>query len=107
MPELAEFYKELSHLEAASKVQLKALLDERQAVLKGLEKVEAELAAAENDGPASVAFLKVGVANAHRIHICLRCWFCKLLCWMGSLTARKRLRKVRASMAGTGQDVGF
>ncbi|GAQ82454.1 Actin-binding FH2 (Formin Homology) protein [Klebsormidium nitens] len=59
MPDLAEFYKELSHLEPASKVQLKALLDERQAVLKGLEKVEAELAAAENDGPASEAFSKV------------------------------------------------
>jgi hypothetical protein len=63
-PELAEFYKELSHLEPASKVQLKMLLDERQSVLKGLEKVEAELAAAENDGPTSAAFAKVGFLSA-------------------------------------------
>jgi uncharacterized protein YihD (DUF1040 family) len=65
-PELAEFYKELSHLEPASKVQLKMLLDERQSVLKGLEKVEAELAAAENDGPTSAGFAKVGVLDSHR-----------------------------------------
>lgn len=42
------------------------LLDERQSVLKGLEKVEAELAAAENDGPTSAGFAKVGLGSAHK-----------------------------------------
>ncbi|KAI7996702.1 Formin-like protein 3 [Camellia lanceoleosa] len=40
MPELLDFDKDLVHLEAASKIQLKSLAEEMQAVSKGLEKVE-------------------------------------------------------------------
>ncbi|KAG2376382.1 Formin-like protein [Vigna angularis] len=59
MPELLDFDKDLVHLEAASKIQLKALAEEMQAVSKGLEKVEQELAASENDGAISTGFRKV------------------------------------------------
>ncbi|KAL4631964.1 hypothetical protein ACB092_04G017700 [Castanea dentata] len=59
MPELLDFDKDLGHLEAAAKIQLKALAEEMQAVSKGLEKVEQELAASENDGAISVGFRKV------------------------------------------------
>ncbi|KAL6279343.1 hypothetical protein ACE6H2_016224 [Prunus campanulata] len=59
MPELLDFNKDLVHLEAASKIQLKALAEEMQAVSKGLEKVEQELAASENDGAISAGFQKV------------------------------------------------
>ncbi|KAM5573727.1 formin-like protein 14 [Rosa sericea] len=59
MPELLDFDKDLIHLEAASKIPLKALAEEMQAVSKGLEKVEQELAAAENDGVISSGFQKV------------------------------------------------
>ncbi|KAL6178703.1 hypothetical protein ACLB2K_050221 [Fragaria x ananassa] len=59
MPELLDFDKDLIHLEAASKIPLKALAEEMQAVSKGLEKVEQELAAAENDGVISSGFRKV------------------------------------------------
>ncbi|KAG9456599.1 hypothetical protein H6P81_001107 [Aristolochia fimbriata] len=55
---LLDFHKELVHLEAASKIQLKALAEEMQAVSKGLEKVEQELIASENDGAISVGFRK-------------------------------------------------
>ncbi|KAL0923684.1 hypothetical protein M5K25_007750 [Dendrobium thyrsiflorum] len=67
MPELLDFYKDLIHLEAASKIQLKMVAEEMQAVSKGLEKVELELSASENDGKSplvsassfSVNFLKI------------------------------------------------
>ncbi|XP_022931069.1 formin-like protein 14 isoform X1 [Cucurbita moschata] len=59
MPELLDFDKNLVHLEAASKIQLKALAEEMQAVSKGLEKVEQELTASENDGAISIGFQKV------------------------------------------------
>ncbi|XP_062095780.1 formin-like protein 14 [Humulus lupulus] len=59
MPELLDFDKDLIHLEGASKIQLKALAEEMQAVSKGLEKVELELAASENDGSISLGFQKV------------------------------------------------
>ncbi|KAL2348798.1 hypothetical protein Fmac_002798 [Flemingia macrophylla] len=59
MPELLDFDKDLVHLEAASKIQLKALAEEMQAVSKGLEKVEQELIASENDGAISTGFRKV------------------------------------------------
>lgn len=59
MPELLDFDKDLVHLEAASKIQLKSLAEEMQAVSKGLEKVEQELAASENDGAISSGFQKV------------------------------------------------
>ncbi|KMZ74112.1 Formin-like protein [Zostera marina] len=56
MPELLDFDKSLIHLEAASKIQLKLIAEEMQAVNKGLEKVEQELSASENDGAISVTF---------------------------------------------------
>ncbi|KAI5438281.1 variant 3, Formin-like protein 14 [Lathyrus oleraceus] len=59
MPELIDFDKDLLNLEAASKIQLKALAEEMQAVHKGLEKVEQELTASENDGSISSGFRKV------------------------------------------------
>ncbi|XP_022735918.1 LOW QUALITY PROTEIN: formin-like protein 14 [Durio zibethinus] len=59
MPELLDFDKDLIHLEAASKIQLKALAEEMQAVSKGLEKVEQELTASDNDGDISMGFKKV------------------------------------------------
>ncbi|KAG5592384.1 hypothetical protein H5410_042898, partial [Solanum commersonii] len=59
MPELLDFDKDLLHLEAASKIQLKSLAEEMQAVSKGLEKVEQELTASDNDGTISSGFQKV------------------------------------------------
>lgn len=58
LPELLDFDKDLVHLEAASKIQLKNLAEEMQAVSKGLEKVEQELTASENDGAISAGFQK-------------------------------------------------
>ena len=40
-------------------IQLKSLAEEMQAVSKGLEKVEQELTASENDGVISAGFQKV------------------------------------------------
>lgn len=40
-------------------MQLKFLAEEMQAINKGLEKVEQELTASENDGPVSQIFCKV------------------------------------------------
>ncbi|XWS47624.1 hypothetical protein CRYUN_Cryun13aG0000100 [Craigia yunnanensis] len=59
MPELQDFDKDLIHLEAASKIQLKTLAEEMQAVSKGLEKVEQELTASDNDGYVYMGFQKV------------------------------------------------
>ncbi|XP_077223911.1 actin binding protein isoform X2 [Tasmannia lanceolata] len=57
-PQLLDFYKDLISLEAASKIQLKSIAEEMQAIIKGLEKVEQEKAASENDGPVSEVFRK-------------------------------------------------
>ncbi|CAN6171994.1 unnamed protein product [Urochloa humidicola] len=57
-PEVMDFHEDLVSLEAASKLQLKALAEEQQAVVKGLEKVEQELTASESDGPVSDVFRK-------------------------------------------------
>lgn len=59
LPELLDFDKDLNDLEAATKIQLKSLAEEMQAVSKGLEKVEQEIAMSENDGPPSAGFRKV------------------------------------------------
>ncbi|GAB2286569.1 hypothetical protein Dimus_020966 [Dionaea muscipula] len=58
LPELLEFSKDLGSLEAATKIQLKFLAEEMQAINKGLEKVVQELTASENDGPVSENFCK-------------------------------------------------
>ncbi|XP_010265608.1 PREDICTED: formin-like protein 18 isoform X2 [Nelumbo nucifera] len=58
LPETIDFQKDLVSLEVASKIQLKYLAEEMQAISKGLEKVEEELIASENDGPVSQTFHK-------------------------------------------------
>ncbi|GMQ10818.1 hypothetical protein CsSME_00053674 [Camellia sinensis var. sinensis] len=57
-PALLGFHQDLVSLEAASKIQLKSLAEEMQAIIKGLEKVTQELVASENDGPVSEVFHK-------------------------------------------------
>uniref|UniRef100_A0A2C9UK09 Formin-like protein n=3 Tax=Manihot esculenta TaxID=3983 RepID=A0A2C9UK09_MANES len=57
-PALLDFHLDLVSLEAASKIQLKSLAEEMQAIIKGLEKVKQELVASENDGPVSEIFRK-------------------------------------------------
>jgi len=47
------------NLEASTKIQLKYLAEEMQAISKGLEKVVQELTASENDGPVSEKFCKI------------------------------------------------
>ncbi|KAK8991737.1 hypothetical protein V6N11_062733 [Hibiscus sabdariffa] len=59
LPELLDFPKELMTLEAATKVQLKCLVEETLAFSKGMEKVVQELSASENDGPVSETFCKI------------------------------------------------
>ncbi|XP_059658241.1 formin-like protein 18 [Cornus florida] len=59
LPELLDFPKDLVSLEASTKIQLKYLAEEMQAISKGLEKVVQELTASENDGPVSENFCKI------------------------------------------------
>lgn len=59
MPGLLDFSKDLPSLEAATKIQLKFLAEEMQAISKGLEKVVQELANSGNDGPVSENFRKI------------------------------------------------
>ncbi|GAB2216231.1 hypothetical protein Droror1_Dr00024001 [Drosera rotundifolia] len=66
-PELLDFSKDLPSLEPASKIQLKMLAEEKQAVSKGLERVAGEFSLSENDGPISEEFhkkLKVFLCSA-------------------------------------------
>ncbi|KAM7477150.1 hypothetical protein LguiB_024393 [Lonicera macranthoides] len=58
LPDVLDFSKDLAGLEPASKIQLKFLAEEMQAINKGLEKVVQELSMAENDGPVSENFIK-------------------------------------------------
>ncbi|KAL6555145.1 Formin-like protein 13 [Orobanche gracilis] len=65
LPELLDFWKDLSSLELASKktkrifqIQLKFLAEEMQAINKGLERVLQELSMSESDGPVSDHFRK-------------------------------------------------
>lgn len=51
---------------ANGQIQLKSLAEEMQAVSKGLEKVEQELTASENDGAISAGFQKVRVVLGTR-----------------------------------------
>lgn len=59
LPELLDFQKDLVSLEASTKIQLKYLAEEMQAISKGLEKVVQELTASENDGIVSDNFCKI------------------------------------------------
>lgn len=66
-PALLDFHEDLISLEASTKIQLKSLAEEMQAIMKGLDKVNQELLASENDGPVSEVFrktLKQFVGNA-------------------------------------------
>ncbi|EYU42463.1 hypothetical protein MIMGU_mgv1a0002421mg, partial [Erythranthe guttata] len=63
LPELLDFWKDLSSLEPALKIQLKYLAEEMQAINKGLEKVMQELSMSESDGPVSELFCKVSFQN--------------------------------------------
>uniref|UniRef100_M4CUC8 Formin-like protein n=1 Tax=Brassica campestris TaxID=3711 RepID=M4CUC8_BRACM len=56
LPELLDFPKDLVSLEAATKIQLKYLAEEMQAIRKGLEKVVLEFTTSETDGPVSKHF---------------------------------------------------
>lgn len=69
LPTLLDFHEDLVSLETATKIQLKSLAEEMQAINKGLEKVKQELASSENDGPVSENFRQtlkefVGVAES-------------------------------------------
>ncbi|KAJ8751820.1 hypothetical protein K2173_026013 [Erythroxylum novogranatense] len=57
-PELLDFPKDLVNLETATKIQLKNLAEEMQAVNKGIEKLKQELTASETDGRVSATFYK-------------------------------------------------
>ncbi|KAK9683698.1 hypothetical protein RND81_10G158900 [Saponaria officinalis] len=59
LPELLDFPKDLVSLEGSTKIQLKFLAEEMQAISKGLEKVVQELTTSGNDGPVSEAFCKI------------------------------------------------
>ncbi|VFR01829.1 unnamed protein product [Cuscuta campestris] len=56
LPEVMDFPNDLLSLEAATKIQLKYLAEEMQAISKGMEKIQQELTASENDGPVSESF---------------------------------------------------
>ncbi|XP_022136253.1 formin-like protein 18 [Momordica charantia] len=58
LPELLDFPKDLVSLEGSTKIQLKYLAEEMQAISKGLEKVVQELANSENDGIVSENFCR-------------------------------------------------
>ncbi|KAL6533841.1 hypothetical protein OROHE_013674 [Orobanche hederae] len=58
LPEVVDFHEDLVSLEAATKIQLKYLAEEMQAISKGLEKVIEELTASEYDGAVSEHFCK-------------------------------------------------
>ncbi|XP_030954852.1 formin-like protein 13 isoform X4 [Quercus lobata] len=59
LPEVLDFSKDLASLEAASKIQMRILAEEMQAISKGLEKVVQELSTSEIDGPVSENFRKI------------------------------------------------
>uniref|UniRef100_A0A2P2MUD1 Uncharacterized protein MANES_S017700 n=1 Tax=Rhizophora mucronata TaxID=61149 RepID=A0A2P2MUD1_RHIMU len=58
LPELLDFSNDLVSLEPATKIQLKFLAEEMQAISKGLEKVMQELSNSEGDGLVSENFCK-------------------------------------------------
>ncbi|KAJ0437415.1 putative formin, FH2 domain-containing protein [Helianthus annuus] len=67
-PDLLDFHVDLVSLESATKIQLKSLAVEMQAILKGLEKVKQELGASANDGPVSEVFHKVNNSLLSKMH---------------------------------------
>ncbi|XP_019088436.1 PREDICTED: formin-like protein 13 [Camelina sativa] len=73
IPEVLDFTKELSSLEPATKIQLKFLAEEMQAINKGLEKVVQELSMSENDGPISHNFNEILKEFLHYAEAEVRC----------------------------------
>lgn len=59
LPEVLDFPKDLVNLEGSTKIQLKILAEEMQAISKGLEKVVQELTASGHDGSVSETFCKI------------------------------------------------
>ncbi|XP_021769441.1 formin-like protein 6 [Chenopodium quinoa] len=59
LPEVLDFPKDLANLEGSTKIQLKILAEEMQAISKGLEKVVQELTASGNDGNISECFCTI------------------------------------------------
>ncbi|CAA7032359.1 unnamed protein product [Microthlaspi erraticum] len=59
IPEVLDFSEDLFSLEPATKIQLKFLADEMQAINKGLGNVVEELSSSEEDGPISSNFNKI------------------------------------------------
>ncbi|GKB30596.1 formin-like protein 20 [Tanacetum coccineum] len=57
-PALLDFHVDLVSLEAATKIPLKYLAQEMQAIIKGLKKVKQELTASADDGPLFDVFHK-------------------------------------------------
>nr|VDD20506.1 unnamed protein product [Brassica rapa] len=57
--DLMDFHKDLESLESASKIQLKSLDEDMQAIIKGLNILNQELTASDSDGPASEVFHKL------------------------------------------------
>ncbi|XP_071694434.1 putative formin-like protein 15b [Rutidosis leptorrhynchoides] len=55
-PDLLDFHEDLVSLKAATKIQLKILAEEMEALISGLKKVKQELEACANDGPISEGF---------------------------------------------------
>nr|GEV35842.1 hypothetical protein [Tanacetum cinerariifolium] len=55
-PALLDFHMDLVSLESATKIQLKSLAEEMQAIIKGLEKIKQELTASADDDPVSEVF---------------------------------------------------
>ncbi|GJS97668.1 formin-like protein 14 [Tanacetum coccineum] len=71
MPELLDFDKDLAHIDAASKIPFKDLAEEVQEVSKGLEKVEEEVTALDNDGAKFAGFQKAlkGFCNTAKVEV--------------------------------------
>ncbi|KAL1552512.1 formin-like protein 18 [Salvia divinorum] len=59
LPKVLDFHVDLVNLEAATKIQLKYLAEEMQAITKGIEKVVQELTASEYDGAVSETFCTI------------------------------------------------
>ncbi|MQM08447.1 hypothetical protein Taro_041300 [Colocasia esculenta] len=65
-PNLLDFHEDHVNLEAASKIQLKPLAEEMQAITKGLEMVELKLTASENDGRRNLGGCRAGERGGGR-----------------------------------------
>ncbi|KAF8115619.1 hypothetical protein N665_0025s0087 [Sinapis alba] len=92
--DLLDFHKDLESLEPASKIELKSLDEEMQAIINGLNILNQELTASESDGPASsevfhkllkklVSFAETEVASVSSLYSVVRRNVDSLLCYVG------------------------